>query len=465
MFQSRALRIFSYSLGVAAVLLFSVSPVQGSFFQIAENCPSGLGNAFAGGAAAADNACTVWFNPAGMTNLKQSEFIIGLHGIVPSLEYTDEGSTIFTGQPLTGGDGGDAGESAIVPNLYFSQKIGNRMAWGIGVNAPYGLETKYEDDWIGRYYAVQSEIVTVNINPAFAFEITEGFSIGVGVNYQTIDATLSQQVDSGSACLGGELSGALPVGTCLLFGQSPQNNDIFAEVEADDSAFGYNAGVFWAPNEFFHLGLHYRSKIEYDLEGDNTFTYPDPGTQAFAGLVGLTNSGASANVELPDTINGSFWWMASKKWAIMGDVMRTGWSSIPELRIEFDNGAPDSVVTLDLEDAWRYSLGATWYASQKWALRLGLARDETPVPSVELRTPRLPDENRTWYTVGFDYNFSPKMGINVSYGLIDIKEAKIDKSAFPPGSEDFLRGNFQGAFDFGVNILSAQFSWKFGGGS
>ena len=461
--RTRALRLLAYTAAVAAALLFSFSPAQASFFQIAENCPSGLGNAFAGGAASADNACTVWFNPAGMTNLKQSELVIGLHGIVPSLEYSDGGSSTFFGASLTGGDGGDAGESAIVPNLYFSQKIGSRMAWGIGINAPFGLETKYEDDWIGRYYAVQSEIITININPAFAFEIAEGFSLGIGVNYQTIDATLSQQVDSGSACFAGELSGGLPLGTCAVFGQVPQRNDIFAEVEADDTAWGYNAGIFWAPNDFFHFGLHYRSKIEYDLGGTNTFSFPDPGPAAFGSLAGLSNSAAAANVELPDTINGSFWWMASKKWAIMGDVARTGWSSIPELRITFDNGSADSVVTLDLEDTWRYSLGATWYASQAWALRLGIALDETPVPNVELRTPRLPDEDRTWYTVGFDYNFSPKMGINVSYGLIDIKKAEIDKSALPPGSEDFLRGNFVGDFDFGVSILSAQFSWKFGG--
>ena len=75
----RGLRPLFLSLGVIAVILCSFSPAEASFFQIAENCPSGLGNAFAGGAAAADNACTVWYNPAGMTNLEGSNFLIGLH--------------------------------------------------------------------------------------------------------------------------------------------------------------------------------------------------------------------------------------------------------------------------------------------------------------------------------------------------------------------------------------------------
>lgn len=460
----RVPRSLLLSIGVIALVLLSFSPVEASFFQIAENCPSGLGNAFAAGAAAADNACTVWFNPAGMTNLEGSNLLVGLHGIIPSIDYVDRGSTTFFGAPLTGGDGGDGGQSAVVPNLYFTQSIGDRMAWGIGINAPFGLETDYEPGWIGRYYALNSDIVTVNINPSFAFKVTEQFSLGVGVNYQTIDATLSQAVDFGSTCLAGELGGALPVGTCAVFGQVPQGSDATSKVEADDTAWGFNGGVLWAPNDFFRIGLHYRSKLDYDLEGDNQFTFPNAGTAAFATLLGLGDSGAAAAVELPENFSASFWWMASKRWAIMGDATQTGWASLPELRITFDNGAPDSVVTLGLDDTWRYSLGGTYYGSQKWAWRLGLALDESPVPNDELRTPRLPDADRTWYTTGFDYNFSPKMGINVSYAYIDIDKSEIDKTA-APGSEDFLRGNFTGEFDFGVQIISAQFSWKFGGGN
>jgi len=461
----RGLRPLFLSLGVIAVILCSFSPAEASFFQIAENCPSGLGNAFAGGAAAADNACTVWYNPAGMTNLEGSNFLIGLHGIIPSIEYTDKGSTTFFGAPLTGGDGGDAGETAVVPNLYFTQKIGDRMAWGIGINAPFGLETDYESGWVGRYYALNSDIVTININPSFAFKITEQFSLGIGIDYQDIDATLSQAADVGSICLAAVGSGAVPPATCQALGLTPQGSDSTAKVEADDTTWGYNAGLLWTPNDFFRIGIHYRSKMDFNLEGTNSFTYASPGAALFSSQVGLTDSGASASVDLPENFSASFWWMASKKWAVMGDATQTGWASLPELRIEFDNGAPDSVVTLGLEDTWRFSLGGTYYGSEKWAWRLGVALDESPVPNAELRTPRLPDADRTWFSTGFDYNFSPKMGINVAYTYIDVDKSQVDKSTGAPGSEDFFRGNFIGDFDFGVQIISAQFSWKFGGGS
>ena len=343
-----------------------------------------------------------------------------------------------------------------MPNIYYTQQIGTNMAWGIGINAPFGLTTEYEDGWIGRYYALTSEIVTVNINPSFAYRVNPKFSIGFGVNYQTIDAELSQAVDFGSTCLALQSAGTIPFGTCAAFNQVPQSNDGIAKVEADDDAFGWNVGFLWESNPNFRIGFNYRSELSYDLEGDNVVTTPDPATALFASLIGVTNSGAKASADLPEIMSLSFWWQAATKWEVMFDATQTGWSSVPELRIEFDNGSPDSVVTLGLDDTIKYALGATYDGGPKWALRFGLALDETPVPSVELRTPRLPDEDRTWYTLGVDYDFTPKVGMSFAYALIDIENARIEKSALPPGSEDFLRGNFRGDFDFGVQILSLQ---------
>jgi len=356
-------------LAASLCLVLAISaapPAAASFFQIAENCPSGLGNAFAGGAAVAENACTVWFNPAGMMRLPGTQAVVGAHSIDASLEFSKTAASIFIGAPTTGGDGGDGGEAAIVPNVYVTHRFGDRWAFGIGVNAPYGLATDYEDGWVGRYHADKSEIVTVNVNPSIAFRAGDTLSLGLGVNYQSIDAELSQAIDFGTGCLAAQLGGQLPPGvTCAAIGLAPQMNDGHGKVEADDDAVGFNVGFLWEPNEFFRIGGAYRSSLDYDLEGDFTVTTPDAGAAAVANLAGSVDTVATATVELPEQISLSVYWQASHTWAFMADASQTGWSSIPELAIQFANGADDSVITLGLEDTMRtayQSMAEVWRA-------------------------------------------------------------------------------------------------------
>lgn len=448
-------------IAVAVLAALGGGSASASFFQVAEQCPSGLGNAFAGGAAVAEDACTVWYNPAGMTRLSGKQLVIGAHRIDPSLQYTDRGSRNFLGQLLTGGDGGDAGDSALVPNLYYTHELGPNLFFGLGLNAPFGLTTDYEDDWIGRYHADRSELEVINLNPSLAFKVGPTLSLGIGANYQTIDATLTQAIDFGGTCLAAELGGLFPPGTCGgAFGLAPQQNDGRGKVEADDDAFGWNAGVLWEPNPNFRLGAAYRSGVSFTLTGDFTVTTPGPGAAAFATAAGIVDSGASADVDMPDSLSISGHWQVNPKLALMADWTQTGWSEIPELRIEFASGLADSVSTFDLEDTDRYAIGATITPGGAWSFRLGFATDETPTPNAEVRSARLPDEDRTWYTAGVGWDPPGAFSLALSYAKVEIDEAEIDKHAVV-GTEDFLRGSLQGSYDFGIDILSVQGSWSF----
>ncbi|MEZ5332845.1 MAG: outer membrane protein transport protein [Thermoanaerobaculia bacterium] len=442
------------------VTALAAVPAQASFFQIQETCPTGLGSAFAGEPARAEDACTVWANPAGMMRLDGDRLFVGVHSIQPSLTYDDDGSTIVLGLPLSGGDGGDAGEDALVPNVYYTHKVGDRWAFGIGVNAPFGLATEYDSGWIGRYHALRSDIEAININPSVAFQVSPGFSIGLGLDYQMLDAELSQAVDFGTACFAAQAGGVLPPGTCASFGLAPQSSDGIGKVTADDDAFGWNAGLLWEPNQSFRIGVSYRSELSYDLDGDFTISTASPGAAAFAALTGTVDAPASASIDLPDTLGIGAFFQATRHVAILADATRTGWSSLPELRIHFDSGASDSVTTLGLEDSWRYGLGANWTPSDRWGLRFGVASDESPVPDARRRSVRLPDADRMWYTVGLDLHPSDSLSVGIAYGMIDIDSARVNKVALP-GNEDFLRGNLRGTFDFSVDIISVQASWSF----
>ncbi|MBR9985812.1 MAG: outer membrane protein transport protein [Desulfosarcina sp.] len=152
---------------ISCVLFFSGS-AAGSGFAIIEQSASSAGYAYAGVAAAAQDASTVFFNPAGMALQSDNQLQVGAHYIIPQAEFKNQGSTTALTTPLTGGNGGDGGKPALVPNLFYMHSFSDQWKAGIGITAPYGLVTEYDNGWVGRYYALKSELATLNINPSVA---------------------------------------------------------------------------------------------------------------------------------------------------------------------------------------------------------------------------------------------------------------------------------------------------------
>ncbi|MDZ7828517.1 MAG: outer membrane protein transport protein [Halofilum sp. (in: g-proteobacteria)] len=196
------------------VLAFSVALLPGTAaaasFQILEQSPALQGTSFAGTASSAQDASTVFFNPAAMTELEGSHFSLGGNLIMPEAAFDNDGSTNTGGGPLQGPDD-KTDETGFVPNLYYVRPINDRWTFGLGVNAPFGLASSYDKDWVGRYHATDSELQVLNINPTFAYRASDRVSLGVGINYQRIDATLEQQVDSFTACVAAGRRASRPV--------------------------------------------------------------------------------------------------------------------------------------------------------------------------------------------------------------------------------------------------------------
>src|SRR5436309_13826816 len=161
----------------AAVLSLAASQALGSAFALQEQNASGLGHAYAGGAAAAEDVSTIFFNPAGLVRLQTMQLVVAANLICPSTKFHDSGSIAAFGQPL-GGTGGDAGSCAGVPNLYFGVPFTDKWSFGIGVNVPYGLKTEYDSDWLGRFQAVKSKVETYNVNPVLSWEPTPMWTVG-----------------------------------------------------------------------------------------------------------------------------------------------------------------------------------------------------------------------------------------------------------------------------------------------
>jgi long-chain fatty acid transport protein len=442
------------------------APASAAFFQIAEQSASGMGNAFAGGAAIAEDASTVWYNPAGMTRLARAQLVASGSYILPSFTANVNSASTALGFPIAGA-GGDAGQAALVPSVYLATPVTDKLSLGFGINAPFGLATDYDSGWAGRYYALHSDIKTINYNLAGAFKVNEVFSAGVGINYQTLEANLTQAVDFATLCTAASLlpPPAIP-GTAACgapnFVQPGSPNDGKATVTAKGDSWGYNLG-FLAQLGHTRLGLAYRSKMNYKLNGNFDINVPAnvPPALLNDSRFRLINSYARSEITLPSTLSLSVYQDIGSRWAIMADVTRTGWKDLPELRIMFDSGQADQVVTFNLKDAYRYSVGATYRPSDSWVFRAGVALDRSPVTSAADRTPRLPDSDRRWLSVGAGWRFSRSLDFDLSYAYITLADSSVTKVAGAPGAENFSRGNLSADYKGLVQIFAAQARWAF----
>ena len=169
----------------AASLALAAGHAHGAAFSLQAYCGSALGNAYAGGAAVAEDACTVWSNPAGMSHIGTTQLVAGLTLPDISIKFSNSGSIAALNQPL-GGEGGDAGGWAALPSAYFVVPLNKQWTFGLGISAPFGLKTEYDDGWIGRFQGIKSEIKTINVNPALSWQIADNFTIGAGASYQRL---------------------------------------------------------------------------------------------------------------------------------------------------------------------------------------------------------------------------------------------------------------------------------------
>ena len=452
-----------------AATAFDPGTAGASGFALLEQSTSRLGAAFAGTAAAADDATTVFFNPAGMTQLEGRQLAAGLaSGIEITSEFRDAGSTAAFGQP-SGGSGGDAGDWNFVPGAYFTAQLADDLAFGVGINAPFGLKLVYDDGWVGRFQALHSEIETINVNPSLAWRVNERFSLGAGISYQHLQAELTNAVNYSAAVAQGVQQlvarGQLPAAAAPGVIAANAGLEGGARVRGDDVGWGFNVGLLFDASDTTRIGLAYRSAIEYDVSGTIRFTPPASIPNAIgAGIVAaasasgapLSSGPVSVDLKVPDSAILSLRQIVSPKLTLLADVAWTGWSSVQELRVVRDSGVTVSVTPEHWRDVMRYAIGATYQLNDRVALRTGVAYDNTPVPDAT-RTPRLPDTDRTWLAIGAGWQPSQALAIDVGYVHLFSKTVPLNQNAGSTATSALLVGDQHSDID----ILSAQLTYRF----
>ncbi|MEO8346202.1 MAG: outer membrane protein transport protein [Betaproteobacteria bacterium] len=455
--QSNHFRRTRVAAAIAALALaLGAGQAFGAAFALQEQSVSGLGNAYAGGAAAAEDASTVWNNPAGMSRFATAQVVTGINIITPSLKFNNNGSLPAFNQPL-GGNGGDAGGSNYVPNMYVVVPINQQFAFGLGIGAPFGLVTEWDDGWMGRYQGIKSDVKTININPALSWKIAPNFSLGVGVDYQQIKATFTSNVNySGALAQAAQQAaagGLIPPQSVTPFIQATPGLDSFANINGDDNAWGWDIGAIWDITPDMRVGAHYRSSLKYDIRGNASFdnpTLPPLGPLAPIGASlsaavnanALYNSGVTSSIELPSITNVSFFGRVAPKWDVMADIQFTNWSTIKDLTFVRTNGVTLQSTPENFKDVWRFSVGTSYYLDNQWKFRAGVAYDQSPVQTVD-RTPRLPDANRTWLSLGVQYAWDPKLKFDGGFTYIWGGTPSINQNAGSTAQYGLLSGDFK----------------------
>lgn len=390
-------------------------------FSLNEINVSGLGNAYAGRTAIAEDASTNFFNPAGLVLMNNHQIVGSVSYPLASFEMTPTSVTRATGAAMTQGKPKqDAGTSTPIPAFHVAGPLYGNFYYGFSVTAPFGLKTEYSTVATTRYFGTKSELKTIDVNPNIAYKINNQWSVGGGLSVQYAEAKLNSQLDTN-----------LPVAAILFAGAAENiNTDGKGHNTADTTSLGYNFGALFQPNNNTRLGIHFRSKIKHATEGEIKISLP-PGS--FGGIVppatlGLIDQKAKATVTLPEILSFSSFQSINSDWDIMGDITLTKWSRFKKLVIKYpDTILADSRVEEKFEDAIKVAVGTNYKYTDKLTFKFGAAFDDSPVQRKH-RNLRIPDSDRYWLALGAKYKVNKQFIVDAGYTHIFLKDAKVSES-------------------------------------
>jgi long-chain fatty acid transport protein len=433
-----------------------------SGFYIIEQSAALQGNGFAGAAAIAEDASTNFYNAAGLVYLDSEQIQTGVSYVSFNAEYLNQGTYNSVSGALVEGDSDDGGTNAMVPTLYYAKPINERVAFGFGINAPFGLVTEYDEDWVGRYTAITSDLKCYDFNPNIAYRVTDKLSVSLGLVVEYSDAELSNAIDFSTVIVGSVANGtipsvALPEG---YFNYSYGNlgktvQDGKATVSGDSLDFGFTVGLMYEFDPTLRIGVNYRSKIHHELEGDVDFELPDDAViSALFGNV-FYDQALTADLTVPESISLSVY-KSYKKWEFLADVTWMNWSRFELLYLDFEDAVtPDSSIEERWQDVVRGSIGANYQLNEKWKLRVGFVYDQSPCEENNYRSPRIPDEDRTWVSTGVTYKYSENMTFSAGFTYIFVDDPQITNATHTSGNV------LLGKYDASVHILTMGMTYNF----
>ncbi|GLQ86643.1 OmpP1/FadL family transporter [Dyella flagellata] len=453
------------ALGLAiAGALAMPQQAHASSFQLKEDTAQAMGRAYAGSATAGGDVSVVANAPAAMSDLKGTYFEADVTAINFSAQFSGSAHDVL-GNPISGGNGGDAGTTMPLPSFFFATQLTDRLHVGASITVPFGFKTTYDNDWVGRYNSVYSKFESLDGTMSASFDVTDNLSIGASAIAQRTSATLTNAINFSSVALG--LAGpgtALNLPVNQVYALVPPGSDGLARISGASWAWGWQAGAYWKVTSQDKLSFNYRSKITHRLQGTANFNVPD-NVSALVGqlapALGLTpatlpfqHTTGTALFTTPSTATVSYWHQ-EQQFGFGADVAWTGWDVFKNLTVNYGNPTqPTTTQMFNWHNSWYFSVGGDYYLTDKLTLRGGFGYDTTPTTAA-FREPRVPDETRKLVSAGVGYKATDHFSINASYAHIFVNRASINGAVSPTG--DVLSGSFDDA----GNLFALSAIYKF----
>lgn len=427
-------KVLTLTTALSAFLLSTNAMAAG--FHLREQSAAAQGNAFAGATAGAEDNSYTYYNAAGLTRHKGTQFTFGGTYIAPKATAKN----VRDEQGNRDADVENVVHAAVSPNFTISHQINDKWFVGFAGNSPFGMITKYDHEWAGSDHGVTSDVKTATFTPMAAYKATDKLSFGAGLQIQYLWAHLTS-------------SSWKKAGTERV------------TEDGKNWAAGYELGAMYELSERTRFGVGYRSEIQHKIKGKmkssgSQWTDSDNPYIAGAGqyIDSLLNQKIKVNLDTPAMLSFGAYHDINDRWAIMAEYQRVFWSSFKDLTFKSRNGhnAEGHGYIASVNENWRdtnfFAVGTSYMLDEQWKLRLGLAYDQSAV-RYKNRTPRIPDTDRYWLTVGLGYHYNEHLDFNMAYTYIDARKAKLDTSL--TGNDGYnvtakYRNSIQ-AFAFGLS--------------
>ncbi len=405
--------------GILLASLIAPSTQAGGLYLYELGTPD-VGTAAAGWAARAQDAATVFTNPAGMTRLEKSEFLVGVQPLYLHAEFSPDTNT------TTSGSDGDASAWLPAGGLYYVHNLRPKLKIGVSAVGYFGLGLEYENDWVGRYYVKDIKLQALGVQPALAYQATDWLSFGVGV-----------------VALYGVLEENVAVNNI-----GPNQPDGKLKIKDSDLTYQVNLGVLVEPHKGTRFGLTYLSEGDLEFKDDPNFSNLGPGMEAILRANGLLDAKIKIEFTMPQALMFSAYHDINERWAIMGNLGWQDWSEFGKVGVAV---ASEDTSNLAIDRNYK----DTWHVADPWLLTAGVAYDSSMVDDKD-RTPDLPLGEAWRFGLGARYDWSKSFAFGVGYTLLWSGDLDMDVNRGP------LAGKVSGTYDdTSMSFINFYLNWKF----